>query len=163
MGKSKKKTQNKNNTIKESKSRRNKIIALISGILVVAVAAVIIIFSLINSSKYSQFCDYVWTPTYAKNASGDEVEMAEVYNTKYSSYQGSLSFKSDGTFQFWLSPGSSLDGTHSGTYSISDNSEIDVTFDDGTQTSFTVEYKDNKADCIKVNYNGYDVYFYKQN
>ena len=104
--------------------------------------------------------DTVWVPSSADNASGDEVDIREVYNSYYSNYQGTLSFESNGTFELWLSPGNPTDGTHTGTYEIAGD-KINVLFDDDTQSQFDIVTKGEKQ-CIVVTYDGYKVYFTKQ-
>ena len=101
-------------------------------------------------------------PASAHNASGDEVEVGEIYNTNYTTYQGSLSFEDDGTFEFWLSPGAPDDGTHGGKYTIKDNSVIDVTFDNGESQNFKIEDKNGHIASITAEYEGYKVQFVKQ-
>ncbi len=104
--------------------------------------------------------DTAWVPSSADNASGDEVDIREVYNSYYSNYQGTLSFESNGTFELWLSPGNPTDGTHTGTYEIAGD-KINVLFDDDTQSQFDIVTKGEKQ-CIVVTYDGYKVYFTKQ-
>ena len=101
-----------------------------------------------------------WIPMSAQNASGDEVLLNEVYNNNYTNYQGSLIFHSDGTFNFWMSPGDPSDGTHSGTYKLKGD-KINVLFDDDTQSQFDVK-KSGDSEFIVVTYNGYDVTFERQ-
>lgn len=166
MSKSKKKIAKKTAKNKQSpaKSRikKSRIVALI--IICAAVLAVVIVAVAVNafsSAKKSQLCGYEWKSASALNASGDEADMGEVYNVNYSAYQGSLNFKDDGTFSIWLSPGAADDGTHTGTYSFTDDSKIDVVFDEGTVTSFEVNRKADEIESIVVNYNDYEVYFTK--
>ena len=104
--------------------------------------------------------DTIWIPSSANNASGDEVDIREVYNSHYSNYQGSLSFASNGTFELWLKPGDPSDGTHTGTYEIAGD-KINALFDDDTQSQFDIVTKGG-TQCIVVTYDGYDVYFTKQ-
>ena len=101
-----------------------------------------------------------WIPMSAKNASGDEVQLKEVYNTRYDNYQGTLTFHSDGTFSFWMSPGNEMDGTHSGTYKP-EGDKINVLFDDDTQSQFEVK-KSGDSEFIIVTYNDYDITFSRQ-
>ena len=101
-------------------------------------------------------------PEGAKNASGDEVEMSEVYNTNYSAYQGSMSFSDDGTFTLWLSPGSPDDGTHSGKYTVSASDKVNLSFDDGTNTSAALTQKNGKISAVVLKYNDYEITFVKQ-
>ena len=118
----------------------------------------LIIFSACNGSV--NLSNTLWVPDSANNASGDEVDIREVYNSHYSNYQGTLSFSSNGTFELWLSPGDPSDGTHTGTYELSGD-KINVLFDDDTQSQFDIVTKGG-TQCIVVTYDGYDVYFTKQ-
>lgn len=163
MGKKKPSKNNKNNVVKKKKV--NKISVIIWSAVAtafVAVIAVAIVFSYTKNVKISQLCDYTWIPVSAHNASGDEVEMIEVYQTNYTSYQGSLTFSDDGTFSLWLSPGTPDDGTHSGKYELAEDNIINVTFDEGTSTSFDIERKDDKIESIIVYYDEYEICFNKQ-
>ena len=69
-------------------------------------------------------------------------------------------FHTDGTFSFWMSPGSEMDGTHSGTYKL-EGDKINVLFDDDTQSQFEVK-KSGDSEFIIVTYNEYDVTFTRQ-
>lgn len=149
----------------KKKSHKKTVITLIAVALVIALGACAIAFAVnrYNTSVAAQLTDTQWIPSGAKNASGDEVEMAEVYNSKYTSYQGSLAFTDDGKFSLWLSPGQADDGTHSGTYTIADDDTINALFDEGTQTEFTINRNGNEVDSISLNYDGYEVTFQKIN
>ncbi len=85
--------------------------------------------------------------------------MAQIYNTEYSSYKGSLEYRDDDTFSFWMSPGSPDDGTHSGRYEVADNSTVNMYFDDGTNTNFGIKYVDGKVLAVEVNYDSYKITF----
>lgn len=160
---SKKKSSKKNNIVKKKQTKKSSVVIWSAvATAIVAVIAVAIVFSYTKNAKLSQLCDYTWIPVTAKNASGDEVEMIEVYQTNYTSYQGSLTFSDDDTFSLWLSPGTPDDGTHSGKYKLSDEDTIDVTFDEGTSTSFYIKQNDNEIESIVVYYDEYEVYFNKQ-
>lgn len=126
--------------------------------IIVAIVAV----NVISSSKTAELTSSVWVPQGAKNASGDEVEMREVYNTNYSAYQGSMSFSDDGTFKLWLSPGDPDDGTHNGKYTLSDSDKITLSFDDGTNTTATVKQKNGSISAVVLKYNDYEITFVKQ-
>ena len=88
--------------------------------------------------------------------------MSEVYNTNYSAYQGSMSFFDDGTFTLWLSPGSPDDGTHSGKYTVSASDKVNLSFDDGTNTSAALTQKNGKVSAVVLKYNDYEITFVKQ-
>lgn len=141
----------------ENKFNRKKAITVTVVLLVIVVAVVALIFTMHN--KANDIVGTDWVSSSAVNASGDEVEMAEVYNTSYTSYQGSLSFKDDGTFSLWLTPGTSEDGTHSGKYTVNGDT-ITAAFDDGeTTTSFYIHRNGDKIESISLNYEDYEVYF----
>ena len=165
MSKKKKKSTNANKTKIPKKKPVKKLPIIIGSVFAVAIIAVIVVAVVKNISEknhLSELYDYTWIPESAQNASGDEVEMAEVYNTDYTSYQGSLTFSDDGTFSIWLSPGSPDDGTHSGVYQLTDEKTIDVVFDEGTYTSFKIKRNGDDIENIVVNYNDYEIYFSKQ-
>lgn len=121
----------------------------------------IIFFSACNSTA-NDLCEGSWEPNNAKNASGDEVELAQVYNAVYSNYHGSLTFDKDGTFELWLSPGDPGDGTHTGTYEVTEDDKINALFDEGTQTQFIINRHNDSIESITVYYDEYEVYFEKQ-
>lgn len=157
---SRKNIKKNNNINKKNKSKKLPIFLISAIVIAVALVVVVTLFNL--GSNVSELYDYMWIPNIAHNASGDEVEMSEVYNTNYSSYQGSLTFKDNGTFSLWLSPGSPDDGTHSGTYKLESDDKISVEFDEGTQTKFEIIRDNGEIKNIIVNYNSYEVIFGKQ-
>lgn len=160
MSRNNKKKNNKINMTNKNKSKKMPIFVISAIVIIVALVVVISLFNL--GSNASELYDYMWIPNIAHNASGDEVEMSEVYNTNYSSYQGSLTFKDNGTFSLWLSPGSPDDGTHSGTYKLESEDKIAIQFDEGTQTTFDIIRDNGEIKNIIVNYNTYEVKFSKQ-
>ncbi len=148
-----------------SKRKTSKTTVIIAATLCAAIIVAVIIILLINifsGSPKSELVNSVWVPAVAHNASGDEVEMGEIYNTNYTSYQGSLSFADDGTFEFWLSPGAPDDGTHKGKYTLENDSTISVTFDNGESEDFKIENKNGSITSITAEYEGYEVSFVKQ-
>ena len=165
---SKKKKNTKNTKISKPENKKKvKILPLIIGtLLCVALVVTIIVISMKSWSQNSvneELYRNSWVPITANNASGDEVEMSEIYNTNYTSYQGSMSFREDGTFSLWLSPGTPDDGTHTGKYTVLDDASISVKFDDGTETGFDIIHNDDESIAyIVVYYSDYDVYFTKQ-
>lgn len=163
MSKSKKFKKKKNvNPVVNSKRKANTKKAIIATIAVLLIAVVVcaLLLSIKNKSDIS---NTEWVSSSAVNASGDEVEMAEVYNTNYTTYKGSLSLKDDGTFSLWLTPGTAEDGTHSGKYSVLGDT-ITAIFDDGeTTTDFKIHRKGEEIDSISLNYEDYEVYFTSNN
>lgn len=135
-----------------------------AGCVLLAVAlvftAVYVIYA-ITSPKNSGLKNTYWESVSAYNASGDEVDMQQVYNNYYSSYQGSMRFKDDNTFTFWMSPGNPEDGTHSGVYTYNhEDDTISVEFGSGDKAKFDiVRKKDNTIKRIEVPYGDYIVYF----
>lgn len=159
--KSKKKNGNKTANIKKSVNKL-KIILPIAVALAIAGIIVAITVANLNSDTVkikNGICDKKWVPAFASDASGDEVDMAQIYSTNYSSYQGSLEYFDDDTFSFWLSPGVPDDGTHSGKYEVADNKQVNMYFDDGTNTQFDIKYEDSQVISIEVNYDDYEIVF----
>lgn len=162
--KSKKKNINKSNSKNNTKKHCNKFKIIIPIVLIILTIGIITFAVILNVNSdtakiNNELCNNYWTPVSAKNASDDEVEMSQVYNTEYTSYKGSLEFNDDGTFNFWMSPGSPDDGTHSGRYDVADNNTLNMYFDDGTNTNFGIKYVDGKVIGIEVNYDNYKVTF----
>lgn len=159
------KKKNKKSSAKSKQTRKNqskKLLIIISCILcaiLIAVVTISIVSCSSQQSRNDELCAYQWIPSTAKNSSGDEVEMSEIYNTNYTSYQGSLTFKEDGRFSLWLSPGTADDGTHTGSFNVNSDDEIEAYFDDGTNTKFRIERKNGSASGIIINYNDYEIYF----
>lgn len=164
MSKSKKKRKKVGNIPKNiKKSNAKKIVIAIASLAVIAavIAVLLIVFS---GNKNSLLTEKIWTSQKAYTASGDEAELNEVYCVNYTSYEGTLTFTSDSTFELWLTPGDPDDGTHKGTYEF-DGEKISVSFDSEETAEFDVEYSENgKIECIKVpyanDYDSYKVYFY---
>ena len=155
----------KKNNIKKTDKKKVKILPVaviaVVAILVVGFLGYAIFSATSDSAKLSELCNYQWISSSAVNSSGDEVSMAEVYNTNYSSYQGTLNFKDDYTFSLWLSPGSIEDGSHTGIFEIVDDSKIDVIFNDTTYTSFYIHRENGEISSISLNYEDYEVFFTK--
>lgn len=161
MSKKKNDSVKKNDAKYETKKRTGKIIVVSLCAAGIVCAALITFFVMKSSSEHSQICNIAWTSTSAKSASGDEVDMSKIYNTNYSSYKGSLNFTEDGKFSLWLTPGSPDDGTHNGKYLFDGKNKLNVEFEDGTKTSFTLKYKNENVVSILVPYNDYNVMFTK--
>lgn len=153
--KKKKLTAQKNR--KKKLSIKKLIAAVIAGLLV-AVFIVFVVFKANEQAAKEVLKNTDWIPYSAKNASGDQVDLNEVYQTKYSNYQGNLHFDDSHHFELWLSPGIAGDGTHTGTYELFEN-KINVKFDDGTENDFKVNKTDNHITTIEVKYNDYTVTF----
>ena len=141
---------------KKRKVRTIVVLVIVAAVIACTVTAVILINQ--HNKAANQLYDTRWVPVSAKNASEDEVDLAEVYNVKYTNYQGYLTFDKEGTFQLWMSPGSPEDGTHSGTFEL-DGDTIKATFDEGTKTEFYIQREDGLIKTIKLGYDEYTVYF----
>jgi len=141
---------------KKRKVRTIVVLVIVAAVIACTVTAVILINQ--HNKAANQLYDTRWVPVSAKNASEDEVELAEVYNVKYTNYQGYLTFDKEGTFQLWMSPGSPEDGTHSGTFEL-DGDTIKANFDEGTKTEFYIQREDGLIKTIKLGYDEYTVYF----
>ena len=138
--------------------------ALIAGIIAAVLVAALVVFLVIQKNQDNarhELRSSYWVSQSAKNASGDEVDIREVYNVKYSNYQGRLEFDKDNGFELWLSPGDAADGTHSGTYEISGDT-VKATFDDGSTAEFALTRRDGAIAQIDVNYGEYTVSFFPQ-
>ena len=148
----------------KKKNKKKKTTAIVSSVIAacVFIIAAIVAVNVLSPSVTAELTSSAWVPEGAKNASGDEVEMSEVYNTNYSAYQGSMSFSDDGTFTLWLSPGSPDDGTHSGKYTVSASDKVNLSFDDGTNTSAILTQKNGKISAVVLKYNDYEITFVKQ-
>lgn len=159
---SKSKKKSKDKVLAKKSYNKLKIIIPVALILIVVGISIAVVILNTNSDTAkikNELCKNYWTPVSAKNASNDEVEMAQIYNTEYSSYKGSLEYRDDDTFSFWMSPGSPDDGTHSGRYEVADNSTVNMYFDDGTNTNFGIKYVDGKVLAVEVNYDSYKITF----
>lgn len=141
---------------KKRKVRTIVVLVIVAAVIACTVTAVILINQ--HNKAANQLYDTRWVPVSAKNASEDEVELSEVYDVKYSNYQGNLTFDKEGTFQLWMSPGLPEDGTHTGTFEL-DGDTIKATFDEGTKTEFYIQREDGLIKTIKLGYDEYTVYF----
>ena len=131
----------------------------LTGLLLIASVMVLTVLTVGCGSALS-LGNTVWVPLRAVDASGDEADMNDIYNTHYSNYQGSLSFESNGTFEFWMGPGNPADGSHTGMYKQKDG-KIDAVFDNDTEMQFEIR-NEGDAPLIVVPYGEYEVYFIKQ-
>lgn len=148
-----------NKTNKKAKTKRFYIIITLVIIIVLGLIVVTIYDVNNEKSKKSELISNQWYSTTALNSSGDEVELAEIYNNNYSMYQGSLTFNKNGSFSLWLTPGDPTDGTHSGQYKVVDEKTIDVVFDNSTYSSFYINRENKKIKSISLKYNDYEIYF----
>ncbi len=145
--------------LKKTKKKRIKaIIAIVIIMVIVACVIVAVVLAARHSAISNQLYDTTWVPVSAKNASKDEVDISEVYQVKYSNFNGHLTFDKSGAFQLWMAPGLPDDGTHSGKFEI-DKDVIKATFDEGTETEFYITREDGFIKTINLGYDEYDVYF----
>lgn len=161
MSKSKKKkpVSSKKNIQAKKKTNKKTIISIAVAVVLLAAIVALIVVLAVRDSAAHVLRDTNWISQSAKNASGDEVDVREVYNVKYSNYQGRLTFDGENGFELWLSPGDKDDGTHSGTYELSDT-KLTAKFDEGTSVDFPITRKDGKITSIEVPYDDYTVNFY---
>lgn len=159
MAKNKKSSAKAKQTRKKQSKKLPIIISCVIVAIIIAASAILTVSCSSQQNRNNELCTYQWIPSTAKNASGDEVEMSEIYNTNHTSYQGSLTFNEDGRFSLWLSPGTAEDGTHTGSFTVNSDDEIEAFFDDGTNTKFKIERKNGTVNGIIINYNDYEIYF----
>ena len=137
----KKKTKKSPAKSKQTRKKQLKKLPIIISIIIIAIIIAAIALSTVSctsqQNRQSELCSYQWIP----------------------SYQGSLTFNEDGRFSLWLSPGTSDDGTHTGSFNVNSDDEIEAYFDDGTNTKFRIERKNGSANGIIINYNDYEIYF----
>lgn len=153
----------KRKPIKKPKKKPFPVKKLIAAIVAVLIVAALVVFIVITSNiqrEKDALKSTSWIPYSAKNASGDQVELNEIYQTKYTNYQGNLHFDDSNHFELWLSPGVSDDGTHTGTYELFDD-KLTASFDDGTKSDFQITKQDNQITSIEVVYDKYTVTFHK--
>ncbi len=134
------------------------IAAVIAAVLVAALVVFLVIKTNEDNARHA-LRNTTWLSQSASNASGDEVDIREVYNVRYSNYQGRLVFNSDDTFELWLAPGDLEDGTHSGKYTL-EGDAVTATFDEGTVTQFKLNRKDGSIRSIELDYDEYTVRFF---
>ena len=158
MAKKKKKPAKNNTPQKKPFPVKKVIIAAAAAVVVAALVAVIVINVNADSAKHALRGTY-WVSESAVNASGDEVDIREVYNVRYSNYQGNLHFDSEDKFELWLAPGDRSDGTHSGSCELKDNT-LAVKYDNGTSDEWKLTKKDGKIVRIDLAYDSYTVSFY---
>lgn len=160
MSKKKKHSHSAKKQVQPKKKKKAPVIIVACAALALT-AAIVLIVVFTSNPVLNELKNTSWIASFASNASGDEVEMSEVYQTYYTSYQGSMSFSDDGTFTFWLSPGDSEDGTHSGNYTIKDENTVSARFDSGEASDLRLNREAGKLTSITVGYNGYEVVFVK--
>ena len=158
------KKSKKNNTDVKSKKHTSKLKIIIFVAVLCVVIGIIISAVFINTNSdtakiKNALCNTNWIPTLATDSSGDEVDMAQIYNNNYTSYKGSLDYYDNDSFSFWMTPGASDDGTHSGRYNVEDENTVNMYFDDGTNTQFSIKYNDGQVLSVEVNYDGYKITF----
>lgn len=132
--------------------------ACIAGILIAALV-VFLVFKTNEENKKHELRSTYWSSISAKNASGDEVDIREVYNVKASTFQGRLEFDKEDGFELWLNQGDKDDGTHTGKYELSDD-KLTATFDSGVTVDFPLTKKDGEIVRIDVPYEDYVVSFF---
>ncbi len=160
---SKKKKKKRNPQIKKQKKKSLKpliaALCITAGVLIVIIASYLIWQN--TSLEATDFVNQDWVSVEARDASNDEVNIAEVYNVTYSTYNGKLGLNGDGTFTFWMKPGDESDGTHTGTYTYDRDKEIlKMTFDSGDKKDFKIIRGENGTiERIEAPYEEYTIYF----
>ena len=159
MAKKKKKPAAKKGGQKKKKLSAAKLTAgIAAAAAIIALVVFLVMMPKEDKSAYS-LKNTEWQSVSAVNASGDEVDIREVYNVKYSNYQGRLTFDDSGRFELWLSPGDAAGGDHSGTYTLKDD-VISAVFDNGAAVDFGVRRKGGTVTQIDVAYEAYTVSFF---
>lgn len=158
MSKSKKKKKKRNNT--NTPKKKKNYLPIIAAVVVIAAAAAVLFFIFNSPSPGADFIGKTLTASKAFDASGDEAELSKVYNVRYDAYKGTMTLNEDGTFTFWMTPGSQDDGVHGGKYTYDDNKKIiNATFDDGEKIKIKVICdKNGSFNRVEVPYQGYTVY-----
>ena len=159
MANNKKKPASKSQFKKAKKFPVKPVIAAVIAAALIAALVLLIVLRTNEDNAKHVLRSTVWVSQTAKTASGDEVDIREVYNVKYSNYQGRLTFDDSGRFELWLSPGDAAGGDHSGTYTLKDD-VISAVFDNGAAVDFGVRRKDGKVTQIDVAYEEYTVSFF---
>lgn len=74
----------------KKKNKKKKTTAIVSSVIAacIFIIAAIVAVKLLSSSEFAELTSSAWVPEGAKNASGDEVDMSEVYSTNYSHIRG---------------------------------------------------------------------------
>ena len=137
---------------------------VIAAVIAAAIVAALVVFIVIRTNEDNAkhvLRNTTWVSQTAKTASGDEVDIREVYNVKYSNYQGNLTFDGENGFELWLRPGDISDGTHKGTCEL-DGDKLKVSFDGGTDTEFILTRNDSGIVRIDVPFEDYVVSFFPQ-
>ena len=155
--------KNTKKTAVQQTKKKPRFLKIIIGTAVALVCAAAVVLLVINA--HTENAKHVlrnteWKSVSALNASGDEVDVREVYNVRYSQYQGKRTFDGENGFELWLRPGDPSDGTHSGKYEI-DGDKANVTFDEGTDTAFALTRSEGEITRIELLYDGYTVAFVK--
>ena len=131
----------------KKKNTNGKKIAIILSIIAVAIVAVVVSVILFGNKGYD-LTGKSWYSQRATTASADEIDLHEIYNNNYSTYQGAKTLKNGNTFELWLTAGNPDDGTHKGQYSVEEN-KINLTFDSGAKETCTI-HTDNKGNITEI-------------
>lgn len=146
---------------KQTNGKKKQIKKIVIGSVAAALAVAAVVLFVIQAHRESAghaLRGTQWVSQSAKNASGDEVDIREVYNVKYTQYQGRLTFDDADHFELWLHPGDASDGTHTGTYELKED-KLTATFDEGSVTDFALTRSDGEIVRIDVAYDDYTVSF----
>lgn len=153
-----KKANNKSNTKRKNDTKNTIIAACLLIAVIIIISVCYVIYSFMNPPSGLE--DTQWRSVSAYDASKDEVDINSVYNNYYSSYLGSMSFKSDGTFTFWMGAGDPEDGSHKGEYKYNKDDTVKASFDNGDEIVLKIiRNDDNSIQRLEVPYEGYTIYF----
>ena len=153
----KKKKQHKTKNQKKRFPVRRVVIGAAAAVLLIAAVVFLVLMTRAEQAKYA-LNGTDWVAQSAKNASGDEVDVREVYQVRYAQYRGTLSFDDTHHFSLWLQPGDASEGTHTGTYEIAGDKAV-ATFDSGDVAAFPLVVRDGQVMQIEVAYGDYVVTF----
>ena len=161
MANKKKKPAQKSQPNSKKKFPIKPVIAAVIAAALVAALVVLIVIRTSEDNANHVLQNTAWVSQTAKTASGDEVDIREVYNVKYSNYQGNLTFDGENGFELWLRPGDISDGTHRGTYEL-DGDKLKVSFEGGSDTEFILTRNNGEIVRIDVPFEDYVVSFFPQ-
>lgn len=158
----KKKSKKKKTALPKKRKKNYKSLIITLAVILAAAAAAAVSYCVyyFNSPESAGFVGKTYKCLKAYDASGDEAHLQDVYNVRYDAYQGSMTLNNDGTFSFWMKPGSADDGEHGGKYTYNkDKDIINATFGNNEKVKFKIARNaDGSVEHIEVPYQGYTVY-----
>ena len=103
-GKKKKPAKKNKQPVKKPFPRKAVYRRVIAAVLIAGLVVFLVFRTNEDNEKHLLRSTY-WALSARKTASGDEVDIREVYNVKASTYQGNLTFDGENGFELWLRPG----------------------------------------------------------